>query len=92
MNQAVPRVAAASATNSASSEAIGNISRIYQAQVVYYNVMQERGNGSGQNFIYSSIRPTAAPTASKYPSNPVGWVTDPSWAALGFSIDTGHYY
>lgn len=77
---------------SKTSEALGNISRIYQAQVVYYNVMQERGSVAVQSFIYSSIRPAAAPRASKYPVDPTGWANDTPWAALGFGIDTGHYY
>ncbi len=77
---------------SKTSEAIHNMSSIYQAQVVYYNTAQERGTSGLQAFVYSSIRPAPVPTASKYPADPVGWANDPGWAALGFSIDRGHYY
>jgi len=77
---------------SKTSEALGNTTRIYQAQLVYYNMMQERGSVATQSFVYSSIRPVAAPRASKYPADPVGWANDAPWAALGFSIDTGHYF
>jgi type IV pilus assembly protein PilA len=74
---------------SKTSEALGNLSRIYQTQVVYYTMSSERSVAS---FVYSSITQVAAPTASKYPANVAQWTSDPTWSALGFSIDSGHYY
>jgi type IV pilus assembly protein PilA len=74
---------------SKTSEALLNSSRIYQSQVAYYNMASERGTAV---FCYSPITPGTPPSASKYPANPAIWTNDVIWSALGFSLDTPHYY
>jgi prepilin-type N-terminal cleavage/methylation domain-containing protein len=71
------------------SEALGNISKIYQAEVVYFQASQERGTAG---FVAAPSTPSAAPSASKYPANVALWSASTAWGALGFSLDTGHYY
>lgn len=73
------------------TEAIGNIRVIYQGQMTYYQRNLDRG--TSQNFASAATyTPDSSPGARKYPARPSIWANDPQWVAIGFSIDTPHYY
>jgi prepilin-type N-terminal cleavage/methylation domain-containing protein len=72
---------------SKTTEATGNISRIYQGQVAYYN------SWPTARFVnQATFTPDNTPRAAKYPPNLAIWTSDTLWTAIGFAIDTGHYY
>jgi prepilin-type N-terminal cleavage/methylation domain-containing protein len=74
---------------SKTSEATGNISKIYQGEVSYFNQSSEQSVAS---FASAIALPTAAPTASKYPAQPTAFTADSGWSAIGFSVDAPLYY
>ncbi len=74
---------------SKTSEATGNISKIYQGEIAYFNQSSERSVAS---FASAIPLPAAAPTASKYPAQPTAFTSDSGWSAIGFSIDAPLYY
>ena len=75
---------------SKTAEATGNIAKIYQGQVSYYQASQERS--SVASFVNASVMPTGNPSNVKYTPNVTQWVNDANWNAVSFSLDTGHYY
>ena len=74
---------------SKTSEATGNISKIYQGEIAYFNQSSERSVAS---FASATPLPAAAPSASKYPAQPTAFTSDSGWSAIGFSIDAPLYY
>ncbi len=74
---------------SKTSEATGNIAKIYQGQTTYYQASLERGAAS---FVNAAAFPSSSPASSKYAANNAGWTGDANWSAIGFSLDSGHYY
>jgi prepilin-type N-terminal cleavage/methylation domain-containing protein len=74
---------------SKTSEATGNITKIYQGQLTYYQAALERGVSS---YINAGSMPAAAPSAAKYTANVSQWSADANWTAIGFSLDAAHYY
>jgi len=75
---------------SKTSEAAGNIAKIYQGQTTYYQGALERGFSSFVNA--ATATPAAAAGAAKYPASVATWSTDANWSAIGFSLDSAHYY
>jgi type IV pilus assembly protein PilA len=75
---------------SKTSEASGNIQKIYQGQLTYYQAATERSVTSFVNA--DTATPAAAPTAAKYTADVTRWSTDANWTAIGFSLDSNHYY
>ena len=74
---------------SKTSEATGNISKIYQGEVAYFNQSSEQSVAS---FASAAQTPSAAPSASKYPAQPTAFTADSGWSAIGFSVDSRLYY
>jgi prepilin-type N-terminal cleavage/methylation domain-containing protein len=75
---------------SKTSEATGNIAKIYQGQLSYYQGNLERGGSSFVNA--TSFTPNATPGSAKFPPNLAAWNGSAQWASIGFSLDTAHYY
>ena len=75
---------------SKTAEATGNIAKIYQGQVSYYQAAQEQSTLA--SFVNATAMPSAAPSNVKYQPNVTQWTGDASWNAVSFSLDTGHYY
>ena len=75
---------------SKTAEATGNISKIYQGQVSYYQASQEQSTQA--SFVNATAMPSANPSNVKYTPNVAQWISDASWNAVSFSLDTGHYY
>ena len=74
---------------SKTAEATGNITKVYQGQLTYYQAALERGTAT---YVNATVLPTAAPTAAKYTANVSQWGSDANWTAIGFSLDSAHYY
>ena len=74
---------------SKTSEATGNISKIYQGEVSYFNQSSEQSIAS---FAAAPATPAATPTASKYVAQPTAFTTNSGWSAIGFSVDAPLYY
>ncbi len=74
---------------SKTSEALGNIQKIMQGEVTYYQASLERG---GTSFLSCAYTPSTPPSATKYPANVSRWTSDPNWTAVGFSLSDAHYY
>jgi len=74
---------------SKTAEATGNITKIYQGQLTYYQAALERGVAT---YLDASDMPTTAPGAAKYVANVSQWAADANWTAIGFSLDAAHYY
>jgi prepilin-type N-terminal cleavage/methylation domain-containing protein len=74
---------------SKTSEATGNIAKVYQGQLTYYQAALERGVTT---YINAGSMPAAAPNAQKYTANVSQWSADANWTAIGFSLDAAHYY
>lgn len=72
------------------AEATTNVQRIYLAQYTYNSEIHERGLVG--SFVTVGPTPAAAPGAARYPANPALWSGMAGWAALGFAIDTPHFY
>lgn len=75
---------------SKTSEASGNIAKIYQGQLTYYQGALERGFNSCVNA--TGLTPTATPGSAKFAGNVTVWAGNANWSAIGFSLDSGHYY
>lgn len=75
---------------SKTTEASAGIGSMYRLQLSYFENTQERG--SSTTFATCAALPTAAPSASKYPSDVTMWSTNSQWNSLGFIIDRPHYY
>jgi prepilin-type N-terminal cleavage/methylation domain-containing protein len=75
---------------SKTSEATGNISKIYQGQVAYYDANAERATARFVNQPY--FTPDNSPTAAGYTANVSVWTTDDQWTSIGFALATRHYY
>ena len=74
---------------SKTSEATGNISKIYQGELTYFQQSQERSTAA--TFLTAAANPSDIPTASKYAANNTIWHTG-NWADIGFGLDSAHYY
>jgi prepilin-type N-terminal cleavage/methylation domain-containing protein len=74
---------------SKTSEATGNIAKIYQGELTYYQGATERTPSA--EFITAAANPAAAPTQTKYAVNTPAWNAT-GWREVGFSLDSGHYY
>ncbi len=74
---------------SKTAEATTNLAHILTGEVTAY---QRSADNDLAHFVSAGPTPSDPPTESKYPPNAALWVDDPSWAELGFSLDTGHYY
>ena len=74
---------------SKTAEATTNMAHILTGEVTAY---QRFADSDVAHFISAGPTPLDPPTASKYPANAALWTSDPNWADLGFSLDTGHYY
>lgn len=78
------------ARRAAASEATSNVQRIFVAQCSYNAETHERGLlGS---FVDAPLTPSSPPSSAKYPEGAGGWSSSPSWSALGFGVDSRHYY
>lgn len=77
---------------SKSAEAAGNIAKIYQGQVTYYQSSADRSNTS--SFVNQvGLSPAAVPTAgAKHAANAAFWGANTNWVAIGFGLDAPHYY
>ncbi len=75
---------------SKTAEATGNIVKVYQGQLTYFQAALERGTQTYVNA--STALPTALPGSAKYPANVSQWAADANWTAVGFSLDSAHYY
>lgn len=74
---------------SKTTEATGNIAKIYQAQLTYFQASAERQ--SVASFVSAPGTPTTAPSSGKYAANASQWQTG-AWNDMGFSLDGSHYY
>ena len=74
---------------SKTSEATGNISKIYQGEVSYFNQSSEQSVAS---FASAVATPSDTPSASKFPAQPTAFTGDSGWSAIGFSVDSPLYY
>jgi prepilin-type N-terminal cleavage/methylation domain-containing protein len=75
---------------SKTAEAGGNLARIYQGQLTYFQGAVERGVSSFVNA--NALTPGTNPGSAKFPANLSLWNSNPAWAAIGFSLDSAHYY
>ncbi len=77
---------------SKSAEASGNIAKIYQGQVTYYQSSADRSNVS--SFVNAAgLSPAGVPSAgAKHPANAAWWGANTNWVAVGFGLDGPHYY
>ncbi|MFO0607689.1 MAG: prepilin-type N-terminal cleavage/methylation domain-containing protein [Polyangiales bacterium] len=75
---------------SKTSEAAGNIAKIYQGELTYYQGALERGYSSFVN--EPTLTPGSNPGSAKFPASIAAWNTDTDWTAIGFSLDSAHYY
>ncbi len=67
-----------------------NIVKVYQGQLTYFQAALERGTQTYVNA--STALPSALPSSAKYPANVSQWAADANWTAIGFSLDSAHYY
>ena len=74
---------------SKTSEASGNIAKIYQGEVAYF---QQSSENSVASFVTASGTPSGTPSASKFAAVPLSFTSDANWAAIGFSLDGPCYY
>lgn len=75
---------------SRTSEALTTIQRIYTAQVTYHHESHEHGVGG--HFVNAPAMPTTAPSSGRYPANVTQWTASPQWNALGFAMESAHYF
>jgi Tfp pilus assembly protein PilE len=71
------------------SEAMNNVGKIYMGEVAYFSQHSEQSTAS---FVSAATTPAAAPSASKYRTQPTSFTGNSDWSAIGFSIDTPFYY
>ena len=74
---------------SKTSEATGNISKIYQGEVSYFNQSSEQSIAS---FASAAATPSGTLSASKFPAQPTAFTGNSGWSAIGFSVDSPLYY
>jgi type IV pilus assembly protein PilA len=74
---------------SKTSEATGNIAKIYQGETAYFNQSSEQSTAS---FATAATTPAGAPSASKFPAQPTNFTSNSGWSAIGFSVDAPLYY
>ncbi len=74
---------------SKTSEASGNIAKIYQGELTYYQASAERSGVA--TFVAAPVNPSGTPGTAKYAVNTAAWNVD-GWRDIGFSLDSGHYY
>ena len=74
---------------SKTSEASGNIAKIYQGELSYYQSSSDRLSSAG--FATAAANPNAAPGNTRYAVNTALWNVG-GWRDIGFSLDSGHYY
>lgn len=74
---------------SKTSEATGNLSKIYHGELTYYQ--NASGNLPLASFVAASANPSAAPSTGKYAVNTAAW-NSPGWREIGFSLGGGHYF
>jgi prepilin-type N-terminal cleavage/methylation domain-containing protein len=74
---------------SKTSEATGNISKIYQGEVSYFNQASEQSVAS---FASAARTPSGTLSASKFPAQPTAFTSNAGWSAIGFSVDSPLYY
>jgi type IV pilus assembly protein PilA len=74
---------------SKTAEATGNLAKIYQGEVSYYQASAERQTQA--TFINAAANPAAAPSSGKYAANVAAWNAT-GWREIGFTLDTGSYY
>ncbi len=74
---------------SKTSEAAGNIAKIYQGELTYFQANLERG---GVSYVNAGAWPSTSPGANKYAANVALWSTNAQWTNIAFSLDSGHYY
>ncbi|MEZ4409822.1 MAG: prepilin-type N-terminal cleavage/methylation domain-containing protein [Polyangiales bacterium] len=75
---------------SKTSEATGNIAKIYQGEVTYYTQSQEQYPTA--SFVTAAAVDTLPTNGAKIQANPAAFATNANWAAIGFSLDGPHYY
>ena len=75
---------------SKTSEAAGNIAKIYQGELTYYQGALERGFSSFVNA--NTLTPGNNPGSAKFAANVAVWNSSSQWTAIGFSLDSAHYY
>jgi Tfp pilus assembly protein PilE len=75
---------------SRTTEALTTIQRIYMAQVTYHHANHERGLGG--HFISAPATPTSPPSSGKYLANLANWTSSDHWNALGFAMESAHYF
>ncbi len=75
---------------SKTSEATGNIAKIYQGQLTYYQGALERGFSSFVDA--NTLTPGNNPGSAKFAANIALWNSSSHWTAIGFSLDSAHYY
>ncbi len=74
---------------SKTSEATGNLAKIYQGEVSYYQASAERQTSAV--FVNATANPSTAPSSGKYVANVASWNAT-GWREIGFTLDTGSYY
>ena len=74
---------------SKTSEATGNLAKIYQGEVSYYAASAERQTQA--TFVVANANPSAAPSSGKYAPDVASW-NNVGWREIGFTLDTGCYY
>ena len=74
---------------SKTAEASGNIAKIYQGEVTYFQSVGDRA--VAPTFITAAANPASDPSDTKFPANTAAW-TGAEWTALGFSLDSAHYF
>ncbi len=77
-------------TRSKTTEAAHNVSKIYQGQMSRQFAAQDRGETP--SFTNATALPAATPTRAKYAANVAQWESSPAWIAIGFALNTPHYY
>lgn len=75
---------------SKAAEASGNIAKIYQGELTYYQQSADRTNVS--SFVTAAATPSGNPSANKFVANAAVWSNDTNWVAIGFGLDSAHYY
>lgn len=76
---------------SKTAEATNNVHIVYQMEMTYYGSSAERS--LAPRFIDAPLlTPDSDPGAAAYTPNAVLWLSDPTWAALGYAITTRHYF
>jgi prepilin-type N-terminal cleavage/methylation domain-containing protein len=74
---------------SKTSEATGNLAKIYQGEVSYFQASAERQNRA--TFISATANPSGTPGTGKFTADVASWNVG-EWRDIGFSLDTGSYY